>query len=180
MKQAPNKTHCNDCNEKLVVGENWTQKRKDHAMYKCTPCERKEIAGRQMYVDGKYIPKSHPLHKAGKYKSFGDAAFMSLQKDENLKVGYVYAITNKAWDGWVKVGMAVDAEDRLKGYQTSSPFRDYVLHHKVYSDDRRASEQEAHKKAAKVAIESSGEWFKLSVDQAINILENLDSDRLSE
>ena len=37
----------------------------------------------------------------------------------------VYIITNDAWPDWVKVGKAVSADDRLNGYQTSSPFRDY-------------------------------------------------------
>jgi hypothetical protein len=39
---------------------------------------------------------------------------------------YVIVIS-PAYPGWCKVGMAVDAEDRLKQYQTSSPYRDYKL-----------------------------------------------------
>ena len=48
----------------------------------------------RMYVDGKYIKDSHPLHKPGKYSSFGDAAFTALQKDKQVKEGYIYVITN--------------------------------------------------------------------------------------
>ena len=68
-----------------------------------------------MYVNGNYISRKHPLYKAGRYKSFGDAAFTALQKDAQLKEGYVYVITNPAWPEWVKIGMAIDAEDRLNG-----------------------------------------------------------------
>ena len=32
----------------------------------------------RMYVNGKYIPVSHPLYKPGRYKSFDEAAFSSL------------------------------------------------------------------------------------------------------
>ena len=74
---------------------------------------------KRMYVNGKYISTSHPLYKAGKYKSFDDAAFSSLiNYNRNLK-GEVYIISNHAFKGWVKVGMAVDSKDRLKNYQTS-------------------------------------------------------------
>ena len=127
-----------------------------------------------MYVNGKYISRKHPLHKPGKYKTFNDAAFAGTYKLESIKEGYVYVITNKAWPEWVKIGMAIDAEDRLNGYQTSSPMRDYVLEYSVASNDRRKSEKEAHTRALPLATDCKGEWFKMSVEQAITILDNLD------
>jgi gamma-glutamylcyclotransferase (GGCT)/AIG2-like uncharacterized protein YtfP len=74
--------------------------------------------------------------------------------------------------------MAIDAEDRCNGYQTSSPHRDYILEHSVASNDRRKAEQQAHTRAAKLASEVNGEWFKLTVQQAIEVLDNLDEHRL--
>ena len=118
-----------------------------------------------MYVNGKYVPKSHPLWKAGKYKSFNDAAFSGLENYTRSKEGQVYIITNSAWPEWVKIGMAIDAEDRLNGYQTSSPMRDYKLMYSVATQDRRTTEAAAHKAAEKIA-ERRGEWFKMSVGQA--------------
>jgi hypothetical protein len=118
-----------------------------------------------MYVNGKYVPKSHPLWKAGRYKSFNDAAFSSLENYTRSKEGQVYIITNSAWPEWVKIGMAIDAEDRLNGYQTSSPLRDYKLMYSVSTEDRRKTEALAHKQAGKIA-ERRGEWFKMSVGQA--------------
>jgi hypothetical protein len=128
-----------------------------------------------MYVDGKYISKSHPLFKAGKYKSFGDAAFASLQKDVQIKQGYVYAIRNAAWPEWIKIGKAIDAEDRLNGYQTSSPMRDYELIHAVYFDDRNKAERDAHKVAERKG-ERKGEWFKITEEQALEVLRELTLD----
>jgi len=118
-----------------------------------------------MYVNGKYVPKSHPLWKAGKYKSFDDAAFSSLVNYESSTEGQVYIITNSAWPEWVKIGMAVDANDRCNGYQTSSPFRDYKVMYAASTKDRRNAEAAAHKAAEKIA-ERRGEWFKMSVAQA--------------
>jgi len=119
----------------------------------------------RMFVNGKYVPKSHPLWKAGNYKSFDDAAFSSLENYERSNEGQVYIITNPSWPEWVKIGMAVDAEDRCNGYQTSSPFRDYKVVYAVDTKDRRKSEALAHIAAEKIA-ERRGEWFKMSIGQA--------------
>ena len=99
---------------------------------------------KRMFVNGKYVPKSHPLYKAGNYSSFEDAAFSSLEKYQSSTECQVYIITNPCFPEWVKVGMAVDAEDRLRGYQTSSPFRDYELFYSWSVNDRRTAETEAH------------------------------------
>lgn len=165
---------CIECFDKLIIGDNWTEARKKQGKYLCKKCWH----SRDMYVDGVYIPKTHPLFKPGKYKSFSDAAFKSTYKLDTIKEGYVYVITNKAWPEWVKIGMAIDAEDRCNGYQTSSPHRDYILEHSVYSNDRRKAEQQAHTRATKLATEANGEWFKLTVQQAKEVLDNLDEYRL--
>jgi len=141
--------------------------------YKDNPEAVRKRDANRMYVNGKEVSKKHPLHKPGKYKTFNDAAFEGTYKISSIKEGYVYVITNKAWPGWVKIGMAVDSEERLNSYQTSSPHRDYILEHSVASNDRRKSEKEAHTRALPLATDSKGEWFKLSVEQAITILDNL-------
>jgi hypothetical protein len=119
----------------------------------------------RMFVNGKYVAKSHPLYKAGSYKGFEDAAFSSLENFKNTLQGQVYVITNPAWEGWVKVGMAVDAEDRAKNYQTSSPYRDYELAYVVDTSDRRATEAEAHRRLSDM-FEQRNEWFKCDVEIA--------------
>ena len=128
---------------------------------------------KRMYVNGKYIPDTHPFHKPGRYKTFNDAAFEGTYKLDSIKEGYVYIITNPAWPEWVKIGMAVDADDRCNGYQTSSPFRDYKIEHVVVTNNRRAAEAEAHKAATKMAKETRGEWFKLDIELAKTILNNI-------
>ena len=128
---------------------------------------------KRMFVNGKYVPQSHPLWKSGRYKSFNDAAFSSLQNYATSKEGYVYIITNPAWPHWVKIGMAIDAEDRLNGYQTSSPMRDYKLEYSVKSNDRRKAEKKAHNMALKKCDDTHGEWFKMSVSDAVDLLDNL-------
>ena len=116
----------------------------------------------QMYVDGKYISKSHPLYKPGKYKSFNDAAFSALQNYETCTKGEVYILKNRAWKDWYKIGKAVDAVDRCKSYQTSSPHRDYELVTFAKVDDRNKAEKLLHSHFTFRSRERKGEWFHLT------------------
>ena len=163
---------CKDCSVELIEGKNWSDSYKGNGKYRCIDCEKIRNDNR-MFVNGQYVHKSHPLWKSGRYKSFNDAAFSSLQNYATAKEGYVYVITNPAWPNWVKIGMAVDAEDRLNGYQTSSPMRDYKLEYSVKSNDRRKAEKKAHKMALKKCDDAHGEWFKMSVREALELLDNL-------
>ena len=126
----------------------------------------------RMYVNGKHVPMTHPLHKPGRYKTFEDAAFSSLAKYELSKEGQVYIITNPNFQDWVKVGMAVDSEDRLNGYQTSSPFRDYALYKSWPVFDRRSAESEAHAYLEKT-FDRRGEWFKCTPEEAESAIAGL-------
>jgi hypothetical protein len=142
--------------------------------YKDNPEKAKKRAAKssltRMYVDGKYIPKTHPLHKPGRYKGFTDAAFSSLQNYAEAKEGQVYIIFNPSFPSWCKVGMAVDAEDRLKQYQTSSPYRDYKLIKVYNTPDRRIAESEAHILLEK-HFSRRGEWFVCSASLAVEHLD---------
>ena len=170
--------NCNHCGDKLVLGENFKEHRLKKRDYICSPCFTKYQLDfyspeNSMYVNNKYISKKHPLWKPGQYKTFEDAAFSSLAKYEATTEGQVYIITNKAWKGWIKVGMAIDAEDRCNGYQTSSPHRDYKLKFKKDFNNRRSAEAKAHELCELEAKERNGEWFKLSTRSAIKIINNI-------
>ena len=135
--------------------------------YKDNPEAVKKRDSQRMYVNGKEISKKHPLHKPGRYKSLDDA--WSHSQIESTSQGEVYAIVNDAWPDWIKVGKASIAEDRLNGYQTSSPFRDYSIIATLYTEDRHSKEREMHKVFEHFAKERRGEWFKIDKIKAINI-----------
>lgn len=111
----------------------------------------------RMFVNGVYIPTSHPLHKPGRYKSLDDA--WSHQRIEQTKEGEIYAITNTAWINWYKIGKAVNAKDRLNAYQTGSPFRNYELVMSYKADNRHVAERKIHKLLVKHNYNRKGEWF---------------------
>jgi len=133
--------------------------------YKDNPEAVKARDAKRMWVNGKEVKKTHPLYKPGRYKGFEEAAFSSLENFKDSLQGEVYVLTNPAWPEWVKVGMAVDSEDRAGNYQTASPFRDYELAYVVDTPDRRATEAEAHKRLSDM-FEQRNEWFKCDVEIA--------------
>ena len=170
------KENCNTCGVELT-DNNWSLSWRSLNRTQCIKCSKNNNTKSnpnnnpdRMYVNGKEISKSHPLHKPGRYKTFEGAAFSSLEGYEKSTEGHVYIISNPCWDGWIKVGMAVDAEDRCNGYQTSSPFRDYKLCYTKYFKDRRSAEQIAHKKLKKISVKYKGEWFKVSTKEATNLI----------
>lgn len=130
----------------------------------------------RMFVAGKYIPKTHPMHRPGIYKSF-EEAWTHRELDEQ-DLGFVYVITNPAWPDWVKVGMAVDADDRLKAYQTSSPHRDYELKAYAHTTTKRKTERLAHRLCHRLCEEKSGEWFKMPLDKAVAVIQGLEESLL--
>jgi len=175
-----NKT-CIKCSVSLEIGNNIHDFCVNKKWYLCKSCHDSTQNGSRMYVDGRYISRAHPLYKPGKYKSFGDAAFSSLNNYTQIKEGHVYAITNPAWPEWIKIGKAIDAEDRLSSYQTSSPMRNYKLVHFVYFEDRNVAEKKAHLLAATRTMHpwnkhDNGEWFKLTDAEAIEILKEITID----
>tara|TARA_R100001082_G_scaffold103949_1_gene74957 strand:+ start:4945 stop:5439 length:495 start_codon:yes stop_codon:yes gene_type:complete len=127
----------------------------------------------RMWVDGKYVKKSYPLHKPGRYKTTEEAAYSSFENYETATEGEVYIITNPAWKGWVKVGMAVDAEDRCKQYQTSSPMRDFKLEYSRSFKNRRSAETTAHRELEKISNHFEGEWFNININKVIEVIESI-------
>ena len=163
---------CNTCGVNLTLNVNWLESQAKQKKYWCNTCKKADN-DKRMYVNGKHVSRNHPLYKAGRYKTFNDAAFAGTYKLDSIKEGFVYVITNPAWPDWVKIGMAVDAEDRLNGYQTSSPMRDFKLEYSIEVSDRRKAESKAHKLCKKRDIDNKGEWFRMSVREAVELLDNL-------
>jgi len=160
--------YCIDCHNALVINDNWTEARKSQGKYLCKSCW--DVRDKQrMFVNGKEVPKSNPLFKAGRWKTW--LHVHTLEKLEREGSGYVYVIVNDAWPDWVKLGCAKDADDRLSNYQTYSPFRDYRIIAKISCDERYKKEKEMHKIFHEFShTQSKSEWFKIDRLLAIKLL----------
>ena len=164
---TPIKESCNTCDVELTDA-NWNSSWRKTNRTQCKDCNnpnREKHNPDRMYVNGEYISKEHPLYKAGRYKGFEEAAFSSLANYDSSLEGQVYIITNPAWEGWIKVGMAIDTQDRANQYQTSSPYRDYKVEYTINTQDRRRLESLAHTLLGN-AREQRNEWFKCDVETA--------------
>ena len=83
---------------------------------------------------------------------------MQDNRQVRLKQGYVYLVSNSAFEGWVKVGCAVDVEARLRSYQTSDPNRGFRVLLKRFVPDRRAAEAALLEEVA--VLSPQGEWVR--------------------
>lgn len=156
--QIPTDKHCISCGEHLNE-DNWYPSFVAKKHYKCNSCyDIRRIENRMKRGDklsSKTLAKVYGKQTKAVY--------------DQIKEGSVYILGNPAWPDWVKVGMALDAEDRLNNYQTGGPFRDYVLYYSYESKDRRKAESEAHYRLAQ-EFERRNEWFKCSPEEAIEVI----------
>lgn len=126
----------------------------------------------RMYLGGSYIKKDSPLHQPGNYDTYTDLAFNSLYGDKKIIEGNIYLISNPAWVGWLKLGRAFSVKDRLRHFQTSSPFRDYKVEYSIDVEDARAMETVIQNKLSQKCTKNN-EWFKLKVTDAKKIIKKI-------
>ena len=124
---------------------------------------------KRMYVGGKYVSVNDATHAPGRFKNYNDVVFKEYYKNRHIQEGNIYLISNPAWDGWLKVGRAMSVPDRLKVFQTGSPYRDYKVEYAIAVEDAPHIEKLLHKEL-KNKYRSKYEWFKLDVSDALNIL----------
>jgi site-specific DNA-methyltransferase (adenine-specific) len=88
-------------------------------------------------------------------------------KDIDKLQKYVYIVSNPAYDGLYKVGVAANAESRLNQYQTADPNRAYKLEYKFLTPHYAELERYVHAK-----FDSRLEWVKASTGDIIEAIEN--------
>jgi hypothetical protein len=84
----------------------------------------------------------------------------------------VYIITNPAWPSHCKIGKALVMKDRVKVYQTGSPYRDYRVVAHAFFDDRKAAEAELHEQLRGHRVGKT-EWFFIHPDDASAMLRRI-------
>lgn len=77
--------------------------------------------------------------------------------------GYLYIITNTAFDGWVKVGTTDNLSKRLHVYQTCDPFRRYKVVYSIHHPKYREAEQRIKDTMKAFALDIKGEWYQVDL-----------------
>ena len=87
-------------------------------------------------------------------------------------MGSVYIITNPAFGGWIKLGMASNMTKRFKDYFTYAPIP-YSLDYEEVVEDANMVESLAHKvlEGYGRSVDGGTEWFQCSVDDGIEAIE---------
>lgn len=88
-----------------------------------------------------------------------------------MNYGYLYIISNTAWPSWIKVGSTSNIKNRLNTYQTSSPFRNYVLIFLIKIIDYKDAERDVRDFMRPFAKSIKNEWFEVDQDIAKSQLE---------
>lgn len=86
--------------------------------------------------------------------------------------GWVYIITNPAWPSHCKIGKALVMKDRVKVYQTGSPFRDYRVIASAFFDNRKAAEADLHDQLRGHRVGKT-EWFFVHPEDASAMLRRI-------
>ena len=189
--------NCLQCKVKLT-DLNWYKSSQRTSTHSCISCWGLQNKSR-LTIQGKRVMLGnaiHPYHEIYKTKGFVAAyeamGILNSQTNSNslefikkesiamfdkISHGEVYIITNPAWEGWIKIGMAVESKDRLKGYQTSSPLRDYKLRYSKTFLNRRDAETKAHTLCSEHADQVENEWFKMPIKKAIQLIKNINEEQ---
>lgn len=124
-----------------------------------------------LHVYCKFCDREMSKERMRKLRASRQAA-KAKQEYYRPKHGYVYIVYNPVFLGWVKVGCALDAEDRLRTFQTADPHRAFKLKWSKWFEDKLKAETAAHDKLTD-KFERRGEWFKAAPWQVKRILERL-------
>ena len=155
------KESCIACGVELTI-DNWYPSRMRKRERNCITChdiKRLERRIKQKGMTPRMLAKLFQMKHNNDYSK--------------IKEGFVYILTNPAWKDWIKVGMAVDAEDRCNAYQTGSPHRDYTVQYKRFFKNRRLAEQKAHDLLSEIAPDVNGEWFNVTEHHAQKIIDSI-------
>lgn len=154
--------NCIECSVELD-DTNWYPSFVGKKHYKCKTCyDERRILNR---YKRKYGDSKTSLAKF--------IAHTNKKKFDTVKEGSIYIMFNPSFPGWVKVGMAVDAEDRIKQFQTGSPYRNYKLVKYYKVRNRREAESKAHEVLTVEGRGRKGEWFYMGSTVAVSELDKL-------
>ena len=85
---------------------------------------------------------------------------------DDRKSKWVYVISNDAFDGEYKVGIATNWKSRLNSYQTSDPNRAYKILYKIYTKDYLEIEKAVHDH-----FDNRHEWVQADLNDIIEYIE---------
>lgn len=114
--------------------------------------------------------KTNKYLKARRYAGMGFIFLKKFRKlaAKDIKEGFVYLISNPAWQDKTKIGLTLNPKKRLSSYQTYDPYRSYKLESYEFVTNKQITEQNLLKE---FSLETDiGEWVS-DIDAEVVIRE---------
>ena len=84
------------------------------------------------------------------------------------KIGFIYILENPVYKKHIKIGKTFHLSSRLSTYNTGSPFKDYY-----YSYTKETEYYKIIENYFNDNFNSENEWYELTREEAITIIENI-------
>jgi hypothetical protein len=147
------------------------------SLWRLTP-NKWTAAQNEFTTDDTILPVSNdPQLESLRSKRREEKSLIGINTKTAIREGFVYVVENPAWPGIVKVGCTLDYELRLSQFQTGDPYRAYSLRYTKFVSDCLVAEGmshellAAHRVGSQAARPGTGEWFRCSIEQAIEAVE---------
>lgn len=89
----------------------------------------------------------------------------------DINGGFVYIISNPAFQNYFKIGITENINERLGVYQTSSPHRNYKVEYYIFHPKYKIAEKKIHEMMKYFAKQHKNEWFECDLKIAITRLD---------
>lgn len=98
-----------------------------------------------------------------------------MPEHQNGNAGYVYILINAAFPEFIKIGLTtLDPKERAKQLSTGTGIpAPYAVAWRMHVSDCRVVEQTAHAKLAPHRVRNNREFFRLSVEDAIEVISTI-------
>lgn len=92
---------------------------------------------------------------------------------KSMQQGWIYAVTNPAYPGYVKIGWSEkeDVQDRIDGLYTSGLLEPFTLHFAKYVANPYEWEQKIHKFFAEERVRPNREYFGVHINKVYKLFE---------
>ena len=84
--------------------------------------------------------------------------------------GFVYVLICESIQDWVKFGQTFNTEKRIYQYNIATPLRDFKIIHSIKVKNKKIAERKILDIASFFSKEEKGEWKKINLEFAKNIL----------
>lgn len=156
------------------MGVNWPPSRVAAHNRVCTPCETLRVGAWAAANRVKRRVSSRRYREANRDKERARGRIRARRLAETNARPRVYVVVNPSWPDHVKIGLTTkNPTSRLVAFNVSDPHKAFSYAALVEVEDPRQAEKMVHETLEHFRVRADGEWFKMSTDVAVRLVESL-------